>query len=270
MGRSPRKGLHRRIFAMKKYLTSIAVLFSMGLSLCAWAGDNDSVDKPAEYFFYRCAGCHTVGGGKLSGPDLLPSTKWEDVDLKSAIKKMEKNVGPISDVELNDLTAFLKSLNVSTRIAQQKEKVEAKLRASLPPASFDEGRKLFTGQKPLANGGPACYSCHLYKNAGGSLGFDLTAVKEKLAPVALQSAIENSSYKIMRPIYEKHPVTKEESLHLAEYLSHPEKVDGRPGPGIETITALASALSAVFFVILYVFNRGRKGSTRDKLFNRKS
>ncbi len=255
---------------MKKYLTQILVLVFVGLSLSAWAGETDSVDKPAEYFFYRCAGCHTVGGGKLTGPDLITSTKWEDSELKSAIKKMEKNVGPISEADLSGLVSFLKSLNVSSRIAQQKERVEAKLRASLPPASFDEGRKLFSGQKPLANGGPACYSCHLYKNAGGSLGFNLTTIKEKLAPVALQSAIENSSYKVMRAIYEKHPVTKEEALHLAEYLSYPEKVDGRPGLGIETITALASALSAVFFVFLYVFNRGRKGSTRDKLLNKKS
>ncbi len=248
----------------------IFVLVFILFSFCAWVAQAETVDKPAEYFFYRCAGCHTVGGGKLSGPDLITATKWEDPELKSAIKKMEKNVGPISEADLNGLVEFLKSLNVSTRIARQKELVEAKLRASLPPADFETGRRLFTGQKPLANGGPACYSCHLYKNAGGSLGLNLTTIREKLAPVALQSAIENSSYKVMRAIYEKHPVTKEEALHLVEYLSNPEKVEGKESPGIETLTALASALSASFFIALYLFNRGRKGCTRETLLNRKS
>ena len=224
-----------------------------------------AVDGPAEYFFYRCAGCHTVGGGKLTGPDLSASTQWADADLRMAVKKMEKNVGVISEEDLSQIVAFLKDGNVTTRINDQKQKIEAKLRAELPSPSYEIGRDLFKGRKRLAQGGPACLTCHRFANEGGSLGPDLTPIKEKLTGVALQSAIENSSYKVMRSIYEKRKITTAESLHLAEYLSHPEKADPGSGPGARRVIALAVGGFIGSVAWLVFMNSKRKGRARDLL-----
>jgi len=246
----------------------LTVLFVNVMSSFSFAQE-ESVDKPAELFLSNCAGCHTVGGGDLIGPDLKEATQWSNEDLRSAIKRMEENTGPMTESDINQLLEFLKDLNVSERIQQQQERqerVEAKPRTELPKASFETGQQLFRGNKPLANRGPSCFACHHFVNEGGSLGPDLTHLNKSFSSAVLQSAIEKSSYKVMRPIYEKKPITQEEALHLAEYLSHPEKVK----PRLFVVTAHSIIIfSAVgftaFFVLIWIMNKKRKGPTREKL-----
>jgi cytochrome c2 len=253
---------------MKRWLILVFILTIVDCSSRVSAQQTSVVDKQAEYYFYTCAGCHTVGGGNLTGPDLMTSTQWNKEDLKSAIKKMEKNVGPMSAEDVEQMVEFLKDLSVQDRIAKQREQIESTMRANMPPASFEMGERLFRGEKRLVNGGSACMSCHQFVNHGGTLGIDLTRVKDRISGVALQSGIQNASYKIMRAIYAKHPITQEEALHLAEYLSHPEKVQTRPGPMIEKIVVWAASGFGVFFVLLWILNRNRKGCTREKLLQK--
>ncbi len=229
---------------------------------------SDATDKPAKYFFYRCAGCHTVGGGKLSGPDLIVSTKWNEGDLKTAVKRMEKNVGTISSEEMDQIVQFLKSPDVAERIAKQKKQVEASRRVNLPPASFEAGQKLFRGQKALQNGGLACIACHRVGREGGTLGPDLTKLKDRMTGVALQSAIENSNFKIMRPIYEKRKITTEESLHLAEYLASPEKTEKRFFADWHQVGIASAVGFGASFGLLWLLNRQRKLSAKKNLFQR--
>ena len=252
---------------MKK---SVNILFFVliGLVSVSWAQETEAPDKPAEYFFYRCSGCHTVGGGKLTGPDLITAAQWSSADLGPAIKKMEKNVGPLSEPDIAQMIEFLKDLNVSDRITRQKQRIEAELRAELPPPSFETGQKLFSGQRAFLNGGPACFSCHRFVNEGGSLGPDLTPIKDRASGVVLQSAVENASYRIMRSIYEKHKISKEESLHLSEFLTHPEKVEIRFVPTMRKVEGLALGGFGGFFVLLWVLNQRRKGPTRKNLLRK--
>ena len=252
---------------MKK---SVNILFFVliGLVSVSWAQETEAPDKPAEYFFYRCSGCHTVGGGKLTGPDLITAAQWSSADLGPAIKKMEKNVGPLSEPDIAQMIEFLKDLNVSDRITRQKQRIEAELRAELPPPSFETGQKLFSGQRAFLNGGPACFSCHRFVNEGGSLGPDLTPIKDRASGVVLQSAVENASYRIMRSIYEKHKISKEESLHLSEFLTHPEKVEIRFVPTMRKVEGLALGGFGGFFVLLCVLNQRRKGPTRKNLLRK--
>ena len=165
---------------MKILAAGFLLFFLILIPLCSRAEESKAPDKQAEYFFYRCAGCHTVGGGKLTGPDLLTATQWSKADLENAIKKMVKNVGPMSPEDIAQAADFLKDPGVSARIAQQKKKIEAKLRAELPPPSFRIGEELFRGDKVLLNGGPACTGCHRFAQEGGGLGPDLSLLKERV------------------------------------------------------------------------------------------
>ena len=253
---------------MKNIVSGVILSFLFGLPALSWAEENGVQDKPAEYFFYRCAGCHTVGGGKLTGPDLLTSTQWAEADLESAVKKMEKNVGPISAEDLRMIVEFLKDPAVSERIAAQKQRIEAKMRAELPPPSFEKGENLFRGKKTLFNGGPACYSCHSFNGSGGSLGPDLTAIKERASGVVLQSSIENANYKLMRTLYEKKKITKEEAAHLTEYLSHPEKSRKVFVFGMQNVVSLAGLFASVFIGLLWFLNSRKKARAHDILFKK--
>lgn len=255
---------------MRNPIIFISVISIAAVASLAAAQETETPDMAAEYFVYRCAGCHTIGGGNLSGPDLTTSIKWSDADLKTAVKKMEKNTGPISEPELHQMVEFLKDLSVAERISRQKEKIEAKFHSDLPPASYETGQKLFQGQKPLSNGGPACFTCHYFVNGGGTLGPDLTSLKDRASGIVLQSAIKNSSYKIMRPIYEKHKISPEEALHLTEYLEHPEKNPKKFAPTLRTVARTALGGTGLFFILLWYLNRQRKGSTRKKLLQQHS
>lgn len=256
------------VFDMKRLSVVIFFCAFTGLASFSWGQEAEAPDKPAEYFFYRCAGCHTIGGGKLTGPDLITAAQWSSADLGPAIKKMEKNVGPLSEPDIAQMIEFLKDLNVSGRITRQKQRIEAELRAELPPPSFETGQKLFSGQKTFLNGGPACFSCHHFVNEGGSLGPDLTHIKDRASGVVLQSAVENASYRIMRSIYEKRKISKEESLHLSEFLTHPEKAEIRFVPTTRKAEGLALGGVGGFFVLLWVLNQRRKGPTRKNLLRK--
>lgn len=254
---------------MKKSASGFFLIFMVSSLTLAWAGDNEVSDKPAKHFFYRCASCHTVGGGPLSGgPDLIAATRWQDADLAAGVKRMEKNVGAMTAEEIEKIVQFLKSPDVNERIENQKRVIEASRRATLPPASFEMGQRLFRGQKVFQNGGLACIACHRMGNEGGTLGPDLTTLKATLSGVAMQSAIENSSYKVMRPLYEHRKITSEEALHLAEYLSHPEKIKDRFAADIELALYLATAGFGVSFILLWFLNQKRKLSARKNLFQK--
>lgn len=248
-------------------LVSIGCWFFL-MAAPAAAQEQFQPDKSAEFFFYRCAGCHTVGGGKLSGPDLINATQWAEADLKTAVKKMEKNTGALPEPDIAMLTVFLKDKNVASRITLQKQKIIAELRAKMPPPSYEKGRALFLGRQAFFNNGPACVNCHFYVRQGGSLGLELSKVNSKMTGVVLQSAIENANYKVMRAIYQDRKITTEESLHLAEYLSHPEKENASKEMNEDDTVIVAWGGVGVFMALLWLINLKRKGPTRKNLLRK--
>jgi cytochrome c553 len=175
-------------------------------------------DLIARKFVQMCAGCHTIGGGKRTGPDLVTSIAWPVPDLKKGVKNMEKNVGPMTDETLDAFVALLKSPEVKPRLTAAEQQIAAMFAARMAPASAELGAKLFRGSAPFANGGLACIACHAVDGHGGNLGPELNGVHQKLGTTALVSAIEKAGFKIMEPAYRHHPVTAQEALHLAKYF----------------------------------------------------
>ena len=75
----------------------------------------------ADFYLSRCAGCHTVGEGELSGPDLLTSTQWPAPDLAKAVERMEKNVGPMTGDVVAFLVELLQDSEVKPRLSAARE-----------------------------------------------------------------------------------------------------------------------------------------------------
>jgi cytochrome c2 len=166
-------------------------------------------DMAAARFLMMCAGCHSVTGAKLSGPELTPATAWPEDQLKTAIKKMEPRVGPLSDDVLNDLTALLKAADLRERLKAEGERMAALFMAKMEPGDPAKGRALFFGQLPLKNGGLACAACHVAEGRGGNLGPMLNGIFQKTGG----------------------EITKQEALHLAKYFASLDANDTRqPGP----------------------------------------
>lgn len=204
-------------------LALVTVVFTTAVSAAPVATpgapeDGAASDPAARRFVTTCAGCHTVGGGKRSGPDLIAATSWTKADLKPAIKRMEQRVGPLTEADLEQLADLVKDPAVNTRLNAAEALITHAFAAKLDPASPTAGRDLFFGAKPFANGGMACASCHAVQGRGGLLGPDLTGVHARMGDTPLASAIEKAGFKMMAPAYRDHPVTRQEALHVTKYL----------------------------------------------------
>lgn len=189
-------------------------------NLAADVAPSNKVDVVALRFATTCAGCHSLSGAKLTGPELTPATGWPTEQLQIAIKRMEKNVGPMSDVQVAEMATFMQTPDLRERLKAAQDRIQAQFMAKMAPPDAVIGKGLFLGSVPLRNGGLACNACHAAAGAGGNLGPDLTGVFTKLGgQTPLVSAIEKSSFKIMAPHYARHPVTTQEALHLAQFFA---------------------------------------------------
>lgn len=233
---------------------------SITSSLKSGNSSSESIQDPAaSKFLMACAGCHSLTGVKLNGPDLSPVGAWPTEQLKLAIKKMESKAGPLSENDLNMLAELLRDGKARERIKAAEARIAAMFMAKLEPPNAALGKALFDGQEPLRNGGLACVACHMAQGRGGNLGPDLTGSFAKLGELPLVSAIEQSNYKIMGPHYRTHPITKQEAMHLTRFLSTLDGPGTRPPP--VSFAALGAGGGLAAFAGLLLLYR-RSGRTR--------
>lgn len=249
-----------------KFAGLFIVLFIFGR--IGWAEESVVADPGAKKFLQSCAGCHSLTGVKLSGPDLSGVVNWPVTDLKTATKRMEKNVGPLTVSDIDALSNFLRDSNNRERIKTQEALITAQFSAKMDPPLASVGRDLFLGQAPLSNGGMACASCHQAAGVGGTLAPDLTRIHSKMGDAPLISAIEKANFKIMEPHYRLHTITKQEAIHLNKYLS---TLDANQPESVEHIDiAWRGAAGAIAFLIgMAAFYRTRRQKGHDPLKKRR-
>lgn len=229
-------------------------------------GQEPKRDRAATRFMNTCAGCHSLTGLKLNGPELTPTAAWPMTQLQTAIKRMEKNVGPIPDEDVTMLAELLKAPDVRERLKLEEARIQAQFAAKLEPPNATLGRQLFLGAEPFKNGGMACVACHAVAGQGGNLGPDLTGAFAKMGETPLVSAIEKTSFKIMAPHYRWHPVTRQEAMHITKYLATLDPKTAAKTQAAFMPLGAGGALAAFIGLALY-FRGGRKG--RDTKLQRR-
>jgi len=183
------------------------------------AGDTaEASDAEAIAFMQKCMGCHTIGGGALSGPDLKASAAWPLNNLRDAVVRMEKNVGPLTAEEVESFTQFLLAPDANARLAAEQERAALKQMAQMEPGNPEIGRDLFLGRRHFTNGGLACSACHEAAGKGGNLALALNDAFTRLGEAPLLSACEKPGFPVMKTIYAKTPLTKQEAMHVVKYL----------------------------------------------------
>jgi mono/diheme cytochrome c family protein len=223
-------------------------------------------DSQAEAFVGRCSGCHTFGGGPLKGPDLLPSAQKPLESLLLMVKKMEANVGKLSDDDVKAFVAFIQDPAARERVEAERRRVAQAMAAKLEPPSISIGRALFFGEQALAGGGPACVACHRVRGEGGALGPDLTNLGRKLDRLGMASAIEQASFPVMRPTYMEKKIGKQESIHLAAFFETQVVPDRPPPVGAAPWAVPAAGMAGVGYAVLVgLTRRGRARGARARL-----
>ncbi len=229
-------------------------------------------DPAADFFLSRCAGCHTIGEGVLTGPDLTTAIGWPADDLAKAVERMEKNVGPMTDEQVASLVALLEDPRVKQRLAASRERQVAEMAATLEPASPRRGEELFFGARRLAAGGLPCAACHHAAGRGGNLAVDLTSVGARLGEPALVSAAQNPGFPLMKAAYRGHPVTRQEAVHLAAWLTSLAPAEGEAAAppagatagGVVPVGAWGAAAAAAFGVLMvFLYRRRQRGVRRN-------
>jgi mono/diheme cytochrome c family protein len=200
-------------------------------------------EESVEFFRRNCASCHTIGGGRLTGPDLKGVLDRRDkdklvsfiVDPRGAIdsgdpyvrRLVEEARGaimqPIPGVDRARAAKLLDLIAHESKL--EKSRFAATLVSDRPLTPEDSGRgeAYFTGRLRFKSGAPACNSCHTVRElpgfGGGELGPDLTAAFARLdGRKALSAWLAAPPGPVMQPVFDAHDLEGEEILALVSYL----------------------------------------------------
>jgi mono/diheme cytochrome c family protein len=218
--------------------------FVLFAALCIIVSEAEA-QETAEYFMQNCMSCHTVGGGRLTGPDL------KDVQNRKDREWLEKFITDPRAV-LNSGDPYAKSMmeeargavmpNFPTmtrkRAAQLLDLIaaESKLEKSqfvgvqvsnrpFTSADIRRGERLFLGTERLENEGAACISCHAVNGisglGGGTLAPDLTTVYERYeGRKTLAAWLSAPATPTMQSVFKSRPLSADEVLAMTAYFEH--------------------------------------------------
>lgn len=232
-------------------------------------------DTP-DYFRQNCMSCHTIGGGRLTGPDLKDVTQRRDRDWLTKFLLNPRAVIDSGDPYAKKIFEEARNVPMPTppgitaeRAGKLIDLIEAEskldesqfkgLQISTAPftdADRARGRAIYRGAQRLEAGGTACISCHSMCDAaalgGGRLGPDLTNVYERLkGRAALSAWLLAPGTETMQPIFKNHPLTADEISGLVAYFeatAAETPADSSRGQVTFLLSGLAGAIVGVFFL----------------------
>lgn len=202
-----------------------------------------AADEAATYFRQNCMSCHTIGGGRLVGPDLKDVTQRRDkgwlqkfvANPKSYLDGGDPYVAKLKEDARGAVMPNIAGIDEARALAllemiERESKLPKSQFAGLnigdqpfTPSDIANGRAIILGEKHLANGGPACVSCHSVDNisilGGGKLAPDLTKVFERMrGRKNLASWLQAPATPTMRPLFANQSMTNDEITQLVAYL----------------------------------------------------
>lgn len=230
-----------------------------------------SAQTSAEFFRQNCASCHTIGGGRLTGPDLKNVTERRDhawltrylPDPKAMIDAGDPTaVGLLQEARGVVMPTFPSMTPARVQELLEFITAESKLAHSQfagspvsdrPFTSQDvaSGRAIFVGAQRLKGGGPPCVSCHatggLGPLGGGRLGPDLTLVMERLqGRKGLSAWLGAPATSTMQSVFQNAALQPDEILSVVAFLDDAARTE-RPADSVGQLNFFLLGLGAAVF-----------------------
>jgi mono/diheme cytochrome c family protein len=219
-----------------------AMLLIIPVSATPAATPTEVAEKGEAIFQQKCAACHTIGKGRLIGPDLqgvgqrvsgdwlkrfiaAPSKMFAAKD-PIALKRLKEFNIPMPDLglskeEVDAVASYLEGPTEAEHHAPASSQPAAAAAASAGNAAV--GKELFTGALRLQNGGPACMACHTVAGVGslggGTLGPDLTHVYQRFGEAGLASALNAIPFPTMQGVFQRKPLAPSEQADLLAFFA---------------------------------------------------
>jgi len=264
-------------------LTGAVAIFLLN----TWAQNGWAQEPGEQVFNTTCFACHTIGGGRLIGPDLAGvhekrSQEWLERFVKSSQSMI--NAGDPEAVALfEEYSSMLMPDAVATEeqirqvlsyIRSQSSGDVASTDASVSepvtpeePASAEDilaGQEMFQGGIRFANGGPACNACHEVRNdaviGGGILATELTTVFSRMGGAGVTSILGRAPFPVMQAAYQNKPLTENEVTALVAFLEYADSEQYNQLPRDYGIGLFASGVvgAGMLFALFGFVWRGRK------------
>jgi len=260
------------------------------LAACLGAYQPASAQDTGKQLFQQlCAACHSIGAGRLVGPDLkgVSDRRPEDWLLKfvkssqSLVKSGDKTAAALfdefkmpmpdqalSDEQVKKVLAHIKEAGGSAATGTQAAAPPAQpaIVAQAQPGEIQLGQDLFEGTVRFANGGPSCNACHHVKSdallGGGVLATELTLVFSRMGKEGVSAILTGNPFPAMQAAYTGKAFSEKEINALVAFLQHADQEHAHQLPK-EWGWRMASAGTGGVVVLLGIFSlAGRRRKKR--------
>ncbi len=258
------------------------------------AAQEEPSEETASYFQQNCTSCHTIGGGRLTGPDLKGVFERAERDWLVNFVLDPKAVIDSGDPYAQEIWNEARGVYMTTipgmdagqagrlldlieyESGLEKSRFAGVQLSERPLTEWDIeiGRELFQGNRALFGGGPACISCHSVHDldgfGGGQLGPDLTAAYGRLdGRKALGAWLASPPAAVMQPLFRDRPLEADEILALVAFLkAGAETGEVETPPKSLAFVLSAIGLAAALMVLFDVVWRSRFRAVRRPLVAR--
>ena len=207
--------------------------FQLSIALVIFFSMNAVTDPGADAFQRGiCHACHTIGGGRLVGPDLagvesrrsgdwltsfirssqtlIDSGDADAVAIFEEYGQVEMPDAPVSDADMQLILAYIAAQNPAATSSEAIPVAETRPAVAAPTEKqIALGQDLFQGLTRFENGGPTCNACHDIAGdaviAGGILARELTDVFPRMGGAGVQAILGQPPFPVMEAAYSSQP-----------------------------------------------------------------
>ncbi len=270
----------------------------LALALLAVAGVNvHAADQGAEaYERGACHACHTIGGGRLVGPDLAGVSARRPRDWLVSFTRSSQSLiqsgdadavalyeeygqilmpdPPVSDQDILTILDYIEAQSAGAASGEAAAVVAA------PAAAPSEeqialGQDLFQGIVRFERGGATCNACHDIAHdaviGGGILARELTDVFPRMGGAGVKAILGQPPFPVMEAAYADQSLTDSEMDALVAFLQRTANEYGDRLPrdyGLGLFTSGVAGAIVVFGSCSLIWRRRKSESVNQAIYDR--